>query len=99
MAVDSQPFLVQGLTSLLGGLLGVSLGAWLTGLYKIKGEITGRAEKMDARPAGDGVQRPLRSRFPPRLRPSVRPRSSPPYPGISLRSRSNLPTLWGSWIT
>ena len=44
MAADSQEFLLQGLTSLLGGLLGVSLGAWLAGLYKIKGEITGRAE-------------------------------------------------------
>lgn len=48
MAVDAQEFLVQGLASLMGGLLGVSLGAWLTGLYKIKGEITGREEKMDA---------------------------------------------------
>ncbi len=25
--------------------------------------------------------------------------SSTPYPGISFRSRSNLPTLWGSWTT
>src|SRR5688500_15608057 len=47
MAVDNQQFLLQTLASLLGGILGVSLGAWLTGLYKIKGEITGRSEKID----------------------------------------------------
>jgi hypothetical protein len=48
MAADPEQLLLQGLMSLFGGLLGVSLGAWLTGIYKIKGEITGRAEKMDA---------------------------------------------------
>jgi hypothetical protein len=31
--------------------------------------------RAEPRHAGDGVQRPLRSRFPPRLMPSVRPRN------------------------
>ena len=47
MSVDSQQFLLQALTSLLGGILGVTAGAWFTGLYKIKGEITARAEQID----------------------------------------------------
>ncbi|HVE72187.1 MAG TPA: hypothetical protein VNI54_12530 [Thermoanaerobaculia bacterium] len=44
---EPQTFLIEGLASLLGGLLGVSIGAWLTGIYKIRGELTGRAEKLD----------------------------------------------------
>jgi hypothetical protein len=48
MVIDPQQFLVQGLASLFGGLLGVSLGAWLTGLYKTNGELTGRSEMIDA---------------------------------------------------
>ena len=48
MAFDPQLFFMQGLGGLLGGVLGVSVGAWLTGLHRVKGELTGRAEKLDA---------------------------------------------------
>jgi hypothetical protein len=48
MAFDPEQFVLQGLGGLIGGLLGVSLGAWLTGFYKVRGELTGRAETLDS---------------------------------------------------
>jgi len=47
MTVDAQQLLAQGLVSFISSLLGVSAGAYLTGLYTLKGQLTGRKEMLD----------------------------------------------------
>ncbi len=47
MAIDPEQILVEGLVSFISGLLGVSAGAYLAGLYTIKGQLTGRKEMLN----------------------------------------------------